>query len=73
MVFPYIVVFPTVYITTVTEAGGAIKYEFNTTTQLTLYKIELAIDIIQMIEIFLNFIKYSRAHKDFSSISSSYL
>jgi len=38
-----------------------------------LYKIELAIDIIQTLEIFLNFIKYSRAHKDFSSISSNYL
>jgi len=69
VVFPYVVVFKRVYIKT--EENGT--YSFETTTQKTLYKIELAIDIIQTIEIFLNFIKYSRAHKDFSSISSSYL
>lgn len=39
----------------------------------TLYKIELAIDIIWVIEVTINFVKYSRAHKDFSSISLNYL
>lgn len=69
VVFPYIVVFPDrVYCTPVGDSC-----EFKETSQQTLYKIELAIDIIQTIELFLNFIKYSRAHKDFSSISSSYL
>jgi hypothetical protein len=70
VVFPFIVVFKDVYTTCDT---GTQECVFTGSTQNTLYKIELAIDIIQTIEIFLNFIKYSRAHKDFSSISSSYL
>jgi hypothetical protein len=64
VVFPYVVVFKEVYINTVND-DGVVSYVFDTATQKTLYKIELAIDIIQTIEIFLNFIKYS--------ISSSYL
>ena len=43
IVFPYIVVFSDVYITK-DEATGT--YSFVGTTQNTLYKIELAIDII---------------------------
>jgi len=73
VVFPYVVVFKEVYITTTSNNDATLSYTFDTKTQNILYKIELAIDIIQTIEIFLNFIKYSRAHKDFSSISSSYL
>lgn len=48
-------------------------YSFETATQNNLYKIEIAIDIIMLIEICLNFIKYTRAHKDFKSISKAYL
>lgn len=39
----------------------------------TLRKIELAIDIIYFIEIILNFVKKTRAHKDLVTIGSNYL
>jgi hypothetical protein len=42
-------------------------------TQKTLRKIELAIDIIYMIEILLNFVKKTRAHKELKSISYNYI
>jgi len=42
-------------------------------SQKTLQKIELAIDVIYMIEIVLNFVKKTRAHKDLKSISYNYV
>ena len=71
IVSPFIVVFPDVYMTDYpTNTGGKENY---TTVQDTLYKIELAIDIIWVFELVINFVKYSRAHKDFTSISLNYL
>lgn len=41
--------------------------------QKTLVKIELAIDIIFFVEILLNFVKKTRAHKELTSIGYNYL
>lgn len=89
IVSPYIVVFPDVYMVcptdmtsvgdTCTSGTGATKKSIGLNeysklqVQDTLYKIELAIDIIWVFEIVINFVKYSRAHKDFTSISLNYL
>jgi len=45
----------------------------DTKNQETLQNIELAIDIIYTVEIFLNFVKKTRAHKDLKSISYNYV
>jgi hypothetical protein len=41
--------------------------------QQTLVKIELAIDIIFFVEILLNFVKKTRAHKELTTIGYNYL
>lgn len=61
-VSPYIMTFPDVYWNPATE-------EYNGTLQ----DIELAIDIIYFIEIILNFVKRTRAHKELSTIGYNYL
>ena len=70
IVSPYIAVFPDVYMK---EKDGKWTRDSSIQSQDTLYKIELAIDIIWVFEVAINFVKYSRAHKDFSSISINYL
>lgn len=70
VVFPYIVVFSDIYMTCDKVTG---ECERVGAVQENLYKIELSIDIIQVFEIVINFVKYSRAHKDFTSISLNYL
>ena len=39
----------------------------------TLYKIELIIDIVYLLEIILNMLKKTRAHKDIESIAQNYI
>jgi len=66
-VSPYILTFKNVYLTCEGCDNG--KDEYNT----TLVDIELAIDIIYLIEICLNFVKRTRAHKELSTIGYNYL
>lgn len=65
-VSPYIMTFKDVYLISVDEDGTEHYNE-------TLKEIELAIDIIYFIEIILNFVKRTRAHKELSTIGYNYL
>jgi hypothetical protein len=67
-VSPYILTFKHVYITCFGCGDGG-EDEYNQ----TLVEIELAIDIIYFIEICLNFVKRTRAHKELSTIGYNYL
>lgn len=68
-VVPICLVFPDVY-QNKDEEGN---YFSETPSQKTLYKIELIIDIIYFMEICLNFVKKTRAHKDFPAIGMNYI
>ena len=74
-VTPYILTFPEIYqvCDQVCEQDcDNEKWNCETTNQ-TLVDIELAIDIIYFIEILLNFVKKTRAHKELSTISRNYI
>jgi hypothetical protein len=66
-VTPYILTFPDIY-----QVCDRETWECETTNQ-TLVDIELAIDIIYFIEILLNFVKKTRAHKELTTISYNYI
>lgn len=70
-VVPIVLVFPDVY-QNINENGEYFS-DPESQSQQTLYKIELAIDIIYFIEICLNFVKKTRAHKDIAAISMNYI
>jgi hypothetical protein len=70
-VTPFIIVFPDVYMTCLPE--DIHECEAIEPQQQNLRNIELAIDIIYLIEIILNFVKKTRAHKDINAIASNYL
>jgi hypothetical protein len=69
-VTPFILTFPQIYMSCPKETG---KCEAIEDHQKTLVKIEMAIDIIFFIEILLNFVKKTRAHKELTSIGYNYL
>ena len=69
-VVPVVLVFPDVYQKYDEQTG---EYFSETSSQKTLWKIELAIDIIYLMEICLNFVKKTRAHKDIAAISMNYI
>jgi len=74
-VVPYIVVFPIVYEWCETDAEGTISVDVSSCPvesikkQETLFRLELALDIIYFIEILLNFVKKTRAHKELKAIA----
>ena len=67
---PFILTFPQIYMSCPKETGKCEPIEDH---QKTLVKIEMAIDIIFFIEILLNFVKKTRAHKELTSIGYNYL
>ena len=69
-VTPFILTFDQIYMTCDKER---INCEAVEPHQKTLVKIELAIDIIFFVEILLNFVKKTRAHKDLYAIAKNYL
>ena len=69
-VTPFILTFKQIYMTCDKEGKNCEAVEPH---QKTLVKIELAIDIIFFVEILLNFVKKTRAHKDLYSIGYNYL
>ena len=80
-VTPFVVVFPTVYEWCETTNNDLIEFDEcpegedspGWKKNQTLFKIELAMDIIYFIEILMNFVKKSRAHKDLQAIANNYL
>jgi len=78
-VVPYIVVFKVVYEWCELDTDGTISEDTancppeNIKKDETLFKIELALDIIYFIEILLNFVKKTRAHKELKAIAQNYI
>lgn len=82
-VAPYILVFPTVYEYCTDEGNTAYTQSSNGSCSDssfsyhdyndTLRKIEMAIDIIYLMEILMNFVKKSRAYFTFQAISLNYI
>ena len=71
---PFLLVFPKVYQTCVPEDSfNKEDCEFKEESQKHLYKIEMAIDIIMFIDILLNFVKKTRAHKELKTIAINYI
>ena len=73
-VTPFLLVFPDVYQTC--DPKDSYKEEdckFVKDSQQNLNKIEMAIDIIMFIDILLNFVKKTRAHKELKTIGINYL
>lgn len=71
-VTPFILVFSDVY-QYYDEEKGAYYTDPNTPSQEKLLSLEQAFDIIYVLEILLNFIKRTRAHKDLAAISDNYI
>lgn len=69
-VVPVILVFPDVY--EHCEGGAKTCTADKLVKTQTLYKIELIIDIIYLMEIVLNMLKKTRAHKEIESIAYNY-
>lgn len=79
-VVPFILVFGGVYeycpeltLGKVDEKGNHTCLDSEKIKQPTLYKIELIIDIIYLMEIILNMLKKTRAHKEIESIATNYI
>lgn len=79
-VVPFILVFGDVYEDCPEKSQQATDDRGNSTCddkdkvkQPTLYKIELIIDIIYLMEIILNMLKKTRAHKEIESIATNYI
>jgi sorbitol-specific phosphotransferase system component IIC len=68
-VTPFILTFQQIYMT----CNEKNECEAIEPHQITLVKIELAIDIIFTVEILLNFVKKTRAHKELTQIGQNYL
>lgn len=69
-VTPFILTFKQIYMTCDKDSNVCEAVEPH---QQTLVKIELAIDIIFFVEILLNFVKKTRAHKELTTIGYNYL
>jgi len=77
VVIPFILVYPTTYqwclqdekAVALTDTCPEDQQQMNT----GLYDVELAVDILFIIEILFNFVKVTKAHSTLSSIASNYL
>ena len=71
---PFLLVFPDVYQTcNPKDSWDRDDCKFVEDYQKHLNKIEMAIDIIMFIDILLNFVKKTRAHKELKTIGINYL
>lgn len=71
---PFLLVFPKVYQTcNPPDSWNRNDCQFVAASQEHLKKIEMAIDIIMFIDILLNFVKKTRAHKELKTIGMNYL
>lgn len=71
---PFLLVFPDVYQTcNPPDSYDRDDCKFEEDYQKHLNKIEMAIDIIMFIDILLNFVKKTRAHKELKTIGINYL
>ena len=69
---PFMLVFPDVYQKCEPlDSWDRDDCKFETESQKNLQKIEMAIDIVMFVEILLNFVKKTRAHKELKTIGKS--